>query len=108
MAPGAVRSINLALADTSTARPIVLLAPTPVDAVYAAGIEVTQIEEEFLRKIPGAMWTDIKAHMLAAFAADQTPEISIEPAGSYGLVRDATRDNVVPIVIRGPVPNSEA
>jgi hypothetical protein len=103
MTPGTVRDINLALAEPQLARAIVLLAQTPLDAVYAAGIELNGVEEEFLRRIPGAMWTDVKAHIIAAHTAGHTPELSIEPAGAYGFSRKAPEEGVVSIVLAGPV-----
>ena len=104
MAPGAVRNINLALASPQTARPIVLLAKTPLDALYAAGIEISDIEEEFLRKIPGAVWTDLKSHILAAYTAGHTPELSIEPAPSYRFSPKTAEDGVVSLTLLGPIP----
>ena len=104
MAPNAVRNINLALASPETARPIVLLAPTALDAVYAAGIQVTTAEEEFLRKIPGAVWTDLQAHILSAYTAGHTPELAITPNGSYRLEPSTARDGVVALNLLGPIP----
>ena len=105
MAPGAVRNINVALASPQTARPIVLLAQTPLDAVYAAGIQISTIEEEFLRKIPGAVWTDLKAHILASYTAGHIPELSVEPASSYTFSPKAAEDGVVSLVLAGPIPD---
>ena len=105
MTPGAVRSMNVALASPQTARPIVLLAHTPLDAVYAAGIQINSSEEQFLRNIPGAVWTDLKAHILAAYTAGHTPELSIEPAPAYTFSPKAADDGVVSLVLGGPIPD---
>ena len=104
MTGGARQGINASLAQPQTARPIVLLAPTPLDAVYAAGVQITQTDEEFLRKIPGAVWTDLKAHILAAFTAGHTPQLDIQGAPAYALDIKRAEDGVVPITIFGPIP----
>lgn len=103
MTPGAVRSINSALASPDVARAIVLLAETPLDAVYAAGIEINDVEEEFLREMPRAMWTDLRSHVLAAYTAGHTPEIAMEPAGAYNFRPKAAEEGVVALVLAGPV-----
>lgn len=100
----ATTNINSALAQPQTARPIVLLAPTPLDAIYAAGIQINGVEEEFLRKIPAAVWTDLRAHILAAYTAGQTPMLNIEPAPAYGLDPSTPSDGVVQLVLLGPIP----
>jgi hypothetical protein len=103
MGPNAVRSMNVALANQETARPIVLLAPTPLDAVYAAGIQINSLEERFLRRIPGAVWTDIKAHILAAYTSGLTPELAIEPADAYGFAPKEPSGGVVSLTLSGPI-----
>jgi hypothetical protein len=96
--------MNVALASPQTARPIVLLAPTPLDAVYAAGITINQAEEQFLRHIPSAMWTDLKAHILAAYTNGLTPELSVEPADAYGFAPKEAAGRVVTLTLFGPIP----
>ena len=108
MTGGARQGINASLAQPQTARPIVLLANTPLDAVYAAGVQITQTDEEFLRKIPGAVWTDLKAHILAAYTAGHTPQLDIQEAPAYTLSVGKTDDGVVPLTIFGPIPGLSA
>jgi hypothetical protein len=106
MTGGAREGINASLAQPQTARPIVLLANTPLDAVYAAGIQITQTDEEFLRNIPGAVWADLKAHILAAYTASQTPQLDIQDGPTYGLSVAPAAGGVVPLTIVGPIPRS--
>jgi hypothetical protein len=107
MTGGARQGINASLAQPQIARPIVLLARTPLDAVYAAGVEITQSDEEFLRKIPRAVWTDLQAHILAAFTAGHTPQLDIRPGPAYSLQKGTADDGgVVELVILGPIPDA--
>ena len=104
MTGGARQGINASLAQPQTARPIVLLARTPLDAIYAAGVQITQTDEEFLHKIPGAVWTDLKAHILAAYTAGHTPQLDIQDGPAYGLTVERAADGIVPLTIFGPIP----
>jgi len=104
MTGGARNSINSSLAQPQTAQPIVLAAATPLDAVNAAGVEITQTDEEFLRNIPGAVWTELKAQILAAFTAGHTPQLDIQEAPAYSLDIKRVANGVVPITISGPIP----
>jgi len=106
MTGGARQGINASLAQPQTARPIVLLAQTPLDAVYAAGVQITQTDEEFLRKIPGAVWTDLKAHILAAYTSGHTPTLDIREAPAYRLDAKPPADDVVELTILGPIPQN--
>jgi hypothetical protein len=108
MTGGARQGINASLAQPQIARPIVLLAQTPLDAVYAAGVQITRTDEEFLRNIPPAVWTDLKAHILAAYTSGHTPTLDIRPGPAYTLEKSAPADGVVELAILGPIPGDPA
>jgi hypothetical protein len=82
----------------------VLLAHSPLDAVYAAGVEINQTDEVFLRNIPGAVWTDLKSHIIAAYTLGLIPQLDVQEGPAYRLAVRSVEDNVLPLTIVGPIP----
>lgn len=100
----AFSSINASLAEPG-ARGIVLAAPSALDAVMAAGIELTQEEQVFLQGIPAVVWTQLRSAILAAIDAGDRVTLAAGSAGAYALTTRPSA-GTLELVLNGPYPAS--
>ena len=104
MGGGAVRSINTTLAKPETGEPIVLLAPTALDAVTAAGIQINSVEQEFLAKVPQTIWTQLKAQILSVYESGGIPTLTVQNGDSYRTAKRESFTGDTNLFLIGPVP----